>query len=68
MKKEGAASREELCSGSPTSLRTVQRRDPALLEHRMPGCALGQLCVGYSVYNELIHTEMEITNKQHLHF
>lgn len=67
--EEGRSSlREELCSGSPTGMRAVQRRDPALLEHRMPGSALGQLCVGYNVYNELIHTEMEITNKHHLHF
>lgn len=33
--EEGRSSlREQLCSGSPTGMRAVQRRDPALLEHR----------------------------------
>lgn len=58
----------ELCSASLTCMRTEQRRNPALLEHGMSGSALGQHCVGYNVYNELIHTEMEITSKHHLHF
>jgi hypothetical protein len=68
--KEGKAAIEwsSVLPRQPDMHKGSAEEGPALLEDRTSGSALSQLCVGYNVCNELMHTEMGITNKHHLHF